>query len=106
MPGQVGGPFAGGIDLFDLFFGLRIQVFPGQQQIGVTHDDAQDIIEIVCHTSCQLAECLHLLQLSKLLFQLGALGDFRPQFLRAGVDHFLQVAQLVAGLLQQAPLLR
>ena len=44
-------------------------------EFGVTDDHVQQIIEIVCDTAGKLADCLHLLGLAQLLFQLGAPGD-------------------------------
>src|SRR5262245_43450667 len=45
------------------------------QQVGVPRDDCQEVVEIVGNASGELSRRLHLLRLTKLLFELYSIGD-------------------------------
>src|SRR5205823_3247159 len=87
---QVGGPLAGRIDLLQIVFRLPIEVLLIQDQVGVPHDNREDVVEIVRHAASQLAERLHFLRLPELLFDLlplDELANLNPD----GGEHLQQV---------------
>src|SRR5690242_6802353 len=50
-------------------------MLPGTQEVGIAPDDREEVVEIVSDTAGQAADGLHLLRLSKLLFEPLAFGD-------------------------------
>ena len=53
----------------------------GRHQVAVTHDDGEDVVEIMRHAAGKLADHLHFLRLDELRFKLFAFGD-----VNAGAD--------------------
>ena len=60
------------------------------QQVEVAHDSHQQIVEVVRHAACELADGLHLLGLSQLLLCLLAGGDLFHQLSRTLLDALLE----------------
>ena len=56
-------------------FGVR-----GEQQLGVSHDHGEQVVEVVSHAACQAAEGIHLLRLAQLLLKLQTLLLGAPAF--------------------------
>ena len=52
---------------------------PAFCQIETAHDDGQHVVKIVRDPTCELANCLHLLDLAQLLLGCGPLGAFRAE---------------------------
>ena len=76
LPGQIGGARSGCDDLLEAVVGFR-RVPSGvqQQQVSLTADDGQHVVEVVGDPAGELADDLHLLRLPQLLFQQLAAGD-------------------------------
>ncbi len=72
---QIGGAVGVLLDLHDVGKGRIAGPRAQQQQIAKSDHRGQQIVEIVRNTAGELADCLHLLRLRKLSFEIFLLGD-------------------------------
>ena len=70
-----GGAIGSALDLLDAVAGLVVETRGSQQQLAMSHDDAEDVVEVVGDTARQAPDGFHLLSVSELGFQLDALGN-------------------------------
>ena len=87
----LGGP----LDFADLLPARIVQALGLQEQLAVSQDARQQVVEVVGHASSQPADRLHLLRLLQLLLQVPAVRDVQDDPLHVGrtarvVDHVLQ----------------
>ena len=71
------GPVGVLVDLHDIREGLVARVMAQKQQIAETGHRRQEVVEVVRHAACQLADRLHLLRLQNLLSPTGTGGKCR-----------------------------
>ena len=75
LPRQGRGPFGRPDDLAHALAALRIVGERRPEQLGVTLDDRQEIVEVVGDSAREAAHRLHLLRLAELRLELKPLGD-------------------------------
>src|SRR5262245_50986056 len=85
LPNQRRGPIAGLQCLFDLSTKRMLRAEFRQEDLTITHDDGQEIIEVVRNPSSQPANRFHFLGLPKLFLALPK-GFFRTFPFRAVID--------------------
>jgi len=66
---QPGGALCGLINLFDIVAAVIAGGKIGEQEIGVSADRGEDVVEIVRHAARQPADGFHLLRQNDLFFQ-------------------------------------
>src|SRR6185503_10441981 len=75
LPRQAAASFACLLDLFDVGKDARLDIGPSEEQLAVTENGGQQIVEVVRDSAGQLADRLHLLRLEELSFQPLLFGD-------------------------------
>ncbi len=69
LAGELPGALRGPADLAQLLHQLRVLAPPATKVVGITFDDEELVIEIMCHAGGQPADRFHLLALAQLLLQ-------------------------------------
>jgi hypothetical protein len=75
LPGKIGRAIGAQGDLFERIALVRRQPGARGQQRGVPLDHGEDIVEIVGHSTGELADRFHFLGLAQLVFELAAFRD-------------------------------
>ena len=75
LPGELGGSIGGFRDGFQVPRAPLLRHVAPSQQVGGREDDRQQVVEVVRHTACQLADGFHLLRLAQRLFRFATRGD-------------------------------
>src|ERR1700692_1871079 len=76
LPGQPGSPLRRVPDLLDVFSHRTLIAKVRSNQIAVTNDDRQDVVEVMGHAADELSDHFHFLGLNKMRYQPPAFGPF------------------------------